>query len=129
MGVRLLVLLSFKQQSGKLATGYFDFNDIIDGGESYFTKNPDWETTGITLRDWNNHNQIYYDKDKEQTEVRRYRAKKIHKTMTLNTYGEPVLPDPDILPVGERRRSYRQGLVRAFFSGHYGMHSMGFPLI
>ena len=44
-----------------------------------------------------------------------------HLRLTTNEYGEPILPNPLVVPPRQNARTWRQNVARAFLSKHYGM--------
>lgn len=123
MGVRLLLFVSFRKENGKIACTEFDFNDTLGRGKSYLTANPNFDTAGVNRKDWTEHNRTYYQENKQLPGVTAYRPRKGLMELSKNNYGEPILPDPEILPQGMKRRPYLQSLLRAFLARHYGMCS------
>ena len=102
-------------------TGLLDFNDCIAGGKSYTVEHPHWEKEGIDMDTWNEHNRCYYDPTKIPGEVMARKAPRVHTELSQNEYGEPLLPNPLIVPHQQNARTWRQNLVRSFLSRHYGL--------
>jgi len=120
-GVRYLFMVALETPSENIQTGVLDFNDSIAGGTSYTTGHANWRTEGIDLDSWNEHNRDYYDAAKHDAEVDSRKLPRAHLQLKTNEYGEPILPNPLIVPRRQKPRTWRQSIVRAFLSQHYGM--------
>lgn len=123
MGARMLFFVSFKRPNGKIACTQLDFNDTLGNGKSYLTANASFQSAGITSRDWLQHNTTYYEPDQDVPTFSTYRPRRGLMELTTNQYGEPVLPDPEVVPSGMKGRAYWQGLLRAFLALHYGIQA------
>ena len=119
MGVRFLFLVAFETPGSNLITGALDFNDTIGGGKSYTDEFKQWRTEGIDLDDWSSHNADFFDATKIPEEVRTKKFARAHLQLKHNEYGEPILPNPILIPQRETARTWRQNVVRAFLSMHY----------
>ena len=111
-GVRYLFMVAVETPSDTIQTGILDFNDSIAGGTSYTTGHANWKAEGIDLDSWNEHNHSYYNSAKPQAP---------HLLLKTNEYGEPILPNPLLVPPRQQARTWRQNVVQAFLSRHYGM--------
>lgn len=121
LGVRLFVHVAFKKTNGKIACAELDFNDTLGQGKSYLTANPNFGKAGLNKNDWMEHNRTYYEPDPDCPRVDNFRPRKELISLQINRYGEPLLPNPEIIPSGMKRRLYFQDLLRAFLAKHYGM--------
>ncbi|KAF8965929.1 hypothetical protein BDZ97DRAFT_1917930 [Flammula alnicola] len=128
-GARMLFFVSFKRPNGKIACTQLDFNDTLGNGKSYLTANASFQSAGITSRDWLQHNTTYYEPDQDVPTFSTYRPRRGLMELTTNQYGEPVLPDPEVVPSGMKGRAYWQGLLRAFLALHYELASGKAPKI
>jgi hypothetical protein len=120
-GIRYLFMIAVETPSATIQTGVLDFNECIAGGTSYDTTNPKWKTEGIDLDSWNQHNSDFYNAATPQSKVHSRRLPRTHLQLKTNKYGEPELPDPVMIPPRHESRAWRQDVVRAFMSKHYGM--------
>lgn len=121
LGVRYLFLVAMETPSETVHTGTLDFNDAIGGGKTYASEHKNWRTEGIDIDYWNDHNRDYYDPNKIPGNVTTRKVARGHLTLLSNEYGEPILPDPLLVPRQENARSWRQNVIRAFLSKHYGI--------
>lgn len=121
LGVRFLFLMAMETPAQIVHTGLLDFNDAIGGGKTYTSEHKNWQTEGIDMDYWNEHNRDYYDPNKIPADVKTQKVPRGHLTLPSNEYGEPLLPDPLIVPRQENARSWRQNLIRAFLSKHHGI--------
>lgn len=122
LGVRMLFFVSFRKENGKLACAELDYNDSLGHGKSYLATNPAFNSAGINTADWMEHNRTYYDPDTKAALVNTFRPRKPLLDLETNEFGEPILPKPDQIPTGMKRRKYLQDLLRAFLAGHYGTY-------
>lgn len=119
-GVRYLFMVALETPSESVQTGVLDFNDSIAGGTSYTTGHGNWKTEGIDLDSWNEHNRDYYNPEKPTGEVDARKLPRAHLSLKRNEYGEPIVPNPLLVPRRQNARAWRQNVVRAFLSIHYG---------
>lgn len=120
MGVRFLFFIAMETPTENINTGVLDFNDSLGGGASYVDKNPRWKTEGIDIDSWNNHNRDYYNTD-TPADVMTKKVPRALLALRKNEYGEPILVNPLSAPKRQNARTWRQQLLRAFLSYHYGM--------
>ena len=120
LGLRFLFLVAMETPAENVYTGVLDFNDCIGGGKTYSSQYPNWRAEGIDLDLWNDHNRDYYDPDKIPADVSTKKLPRSHLVLPQNEYGEPILTDPLLVPRRETPRSWRQNVLRAFLSRHYG---------
>jgi hypothetical protein len=120
-GVRYLFMVAVETPSDTIQTGILDFNDSIAGGTSYTTGHANWKAEGIDLDSWNEHNRSYYNSAKPEAQVNSRKLPRAHLLLKTNEYGEPILPNPLLVPPRQQARTWRQNVVRAFLSRHYGM--------
>lgn len=121
LGVRYLFMVAMETPSETIHTGLLDFNDAIGGGKTYASEHKNWRIEGIDLDYWNDHNREYYDPNKNPKDVTTRKIPRGHLNLPHNEYGEPILPDPVLVPRQENARSWRQNVIRAFLSKHYGI--------
>jgi hypothetical protein len=126
LGVRYLFLVAMETPSETVHTGVLDFNDAIGGGKTYASQHNNWRREGIDIDYWNDHNRDYYNPNKIPADVSTRKGPRSHLALECNEYGEPVIPDPLLIPRQESARSWRQNVVRAFLSKHYGMWSCSY---
>jgi hypothetical protein len=119
-GIRYLFFMAMETPSQTVNTGMLDFNDSIGGGKSYQAVHKNWQIEGIDLQSWNDHNSDYYNSQALGMEVETSKAPRSHFTLPQNAYGEPILPNPQLVPQTQTARTWRQNLVRTFLSRHYG---------
>jgi len=119
-GVRYLFMVALETPSENIQTGVLDFNDSIAGGTSYTTGHANWRMEGIDLDSWNDHNRDYYDPGRPEAQVDLRKLPRAHLHLKTNEYGEPILPNPLLVPRRQKARTWRQNVVRAFLSKHYG---------
>jgi len=120
LGVRYLFVMAMETPSETMHTGILDFNDAIGGGKTYASQHANWQTEGIDLDYWIEHNRQYYDATKVPEDASTRKLPRGHLSLERNEYGEPVIPDPLFVPKQQGARSWRQNVVRAFLSKHYG---------
>lgn len=120
-GIRYLFMVALETPSENIQTGILDFNDSIAGGTSYTTTHRNWMTEGVDLDSWNQHNSDFYNAAKPQAPVETRKLPRIHLPLATNEYGEPIIPNPLLVPPRQQARTWRQSVVRAFLSKHYGM--------
>jgi hypothetical protein len=95
-----------------------DYNDSLGGGATYMAKHGNWKTEGFDMDSWNNHNRDYYNPE-QSTLVSTTKVPRSLLHLDRNEFGEPILPDPLLVPRRETGRTWRQALVRAFMTYHY----------
>jgi hypothetical protein len=120
-GIRYLFLVALETPSETIQTGVLDFNDSIAGGMSYSTGHRNWKMEGFDMDSWNDHNRDYYNAGDSQSKVESRKLPRVHLQLMTNKYGEPVLPNPILVPAKQEGRRWKQSVVRAFLSKHYGM--------
>ena len=119
LGVRFLFFVAMETPAGSVNTGIMDFNDGLGGGVSYTTKHENWKTEGINVDSWNEHNRDYYNSEQVPQSVRMTKVPRSLMHLDRNEFGEPILPNPLIVPSRQSGRTWCQGLVRAFMTYHY----------
>lgn len=119
LGVRFLFLVALETPAGLVNTGIMDFNDELGGGASYMAKNADWEMEGIDRDSWNHHNRDYYNSERIPPSVSSTKVPRVLTPLDRNDFGEPILPNPLLIPSRQTSRIWRQALVRAFMTYHY----------
>jgi hypothetical protein len=122
LGLRFLFFVAMETPTGSVNTGIMDFNDALGGGASYAAKHTNWKTEGIDLDSWNEHNRDYYNSDRISADISTTKVPRSLMHLDRNEFGEPILPNPLIVPSRQRGRTWRQGVVRAFLSYHYGKY-------
>lgn len=120
LGLRFFFFVAMETPTGTVNTGIMDFNNALGGGASYTAKHSNWKTEGIDLDSWNEHNRDYYDPEKISAEISTTKVPRSLMHLDRNDFGEPILPNPLIVPSRQTGRIWRQGLVRAFLTYHYG---------
>jgi hypothetical protein len=122
LGVRFLFLVALETPAGLVNTGMMDFNDSLGGGATYMAKHGNWKTEGFDMDSWNNHNRDYYNSEQNPV-ISMTKVPRSLMQLDRNEFGEPILPDPLFVPSRETGRTWRQALVRAFMTYHYGKFS------
>jgi hypothetical protein len=119
LGVRFLFLVAYETPEGLVNTGIMDFNDDLGGGAAYMAKNADWKMEGIDMDSWNHHNRDYYNSEQIPPSISSTKVPSSLIYLERNEFGEPILPNPSLVPNRQTSRKWRQGLVRAFMTYHY----------
>ena len=114
-----MFLVALETPAGLVNTGIMDFNDELGGGASYMAKNANWEMEGIDRDSWNDHNRHYYNSEQIAPSVSSTKVPRVLTHLDRNDFGEPILPNPLLVPSRQTSRTWRQGLVRAFMTYHY----------
>ncbi|KAF5315567.1 hypothetical protein D9611_004736 [Ephemerocybe angulata] len=121
-GVRLVSLASYTNTQGALCVTFdvaghiatLDFNHKIDGGQTFKSGARQW---------WHKSNPeaAYGDflvaSGKDGQDHRKQPRSDL--VLKKNEYGEPILPDPRIIPLGMKKHKYFVALIRAFVRGTY----------
>ena len=119
LGLRFLFFVAMETPTGYVNTGIMDFNNALGGGASYAAKHTNWKTEGIDMDSWNEHNRDYYNTEKISADISSTKVPRSLIYLNRNEFGEPILPNPLIVPSHQSGRIWRQGLVRAFLTYHY----------
>lgn len=119
LGVRFVFLVALETPDGLVKTGMMDFNDSLGGGATYMSKHANWKMEGIDIESWMHHNRDYYNSEAIPPSVSPTKAPRSLMHLDRNEFGEPLLPNPLLVPSRQTSRTWRQGLVRAFLTYHY----------
>ncbi|KAF5334778.1 hypothetical protein D9611_012900 [Ephemerocybe angulata] len=113
MGVRMVSLVSYHDTTGRLCVSTMDFNNKIDGGKTFKSGAKGW---------WEKHDPegqygMFVAKLARNEET--FGKELGEVVLKVNEYGEPVLPDPKVIPPRLTPNKYYVKLIRAFVLGCY----------
>ncbi|RXW15267.1 hypothetical protein EST38_g10590 [Candolleomyces aberdarensis] len=124
MGVRLAMLVTYVVPNGNTAASFIDYTEEF-GGRS-FSKDFGLEIEkSAILTYWGAYAKGEFDDGEESDRVDEAQIRKRGKPLLkleLNKYGEPIIPDPTVIPAGEQPNQYLPRLIRNIVIHNYGQH-------